>query len=437
MRERLGARGIIGQMRLRPQAIAERGRKRGADGGRMNTRYSQSELEALLADVESDLVGRKESLRGDAPRTIRQAVCAFANDLPDHRRPGLVFVGVDDSGRPTGLEITDELLRQLADMRSDGNIVPPPTLTVGKELLQGKAVAVVAVQPADSPPVRHRGTAWVRVGPRRAIASAQDERILNEKRRHRDPHFDAQPVRGAELGDLLLGRFNDEYLPAAIDPELLAANDRTNEERLAAAKMIRSTADPTPTVAGVLVLGRRPLDHLPGAYVQFLRVGGTEWGGEVLDEARCDGPIADQIRRLDDKLIAHNRVAVDFTSGPVEIRRPTYPLPALQQLTRNAVMHRAYEGTNAPVRVCWFDDRVEIVSPGGPYGIVTVETFGQPGAVDYRNPTLAEAMRVLDLVQRYGFGIAAARRALRDNGQPEPEFDVRPETVRCTVRQGS
>ena len=252
-----------------------------------------------------------------------------------------------------------------------------------------------------------------------------------------DPHFDAQPVPGAQLGDLLVGRFNDEYLPAAVDPDVLAANDRTIEERLAAAKMILSAADPVPTVAGILALSRRPVDHLPGAYVQFLRIGGTEWGGDVQDEARCEGPIGDQIRRLDDKLIGHNRVAVDFTSGPVEIRRPTYPLRALQQLARNAVMHRAYEGTNAPVRVYWFDDRVEIMSPGGPYGVVTVETFGRPDAVDYRNPIVAEAMRVLGLVQRYGVGIATARRALRDNAQPEPEFEVRAELVRCTVRAGA
>ena len=109
-------------------------------------------------------------------------------------------------------------------------------------------------------------------------------------------------------------------------------------------------------------------------------------------------------------------------------------MPALQQLVRNAVMHRTYEGTNAPVQVYWFDDRVEIGSPGGPYGSVNVENFGEPGVVDYRNPILAEAMRVLSLVQRYGFGIPAARQALQNNGQQDPEFHVEPDRVRCIVR---
>ena len=389
-----------------------------------------------MTDLESDLVERKESLRGESPRSIRQAVCAFANDLPDHRRPGVIFVGVDDGGQPTGIHVDDALLRQLSDIKTDGNIVPPPTLTVSKRVLLGKAVAMVVVQPSDSPPARYRGRIWIRVGPRRALASAQDERLLNEKRRHRDRHFDAQPIRSASLDDLLVGRFEDEYLPAAIDPETLAVNDRTVEQRLAATKMIVSAQEPTPTAAGVLVLGKRPTDHLPGAYVQFLRVGGLEWGGEIIDETRCEGPVGDQMRRLDDKLIAHNRTAVDFTSGPIEKRRSVYPMGALQQLARNAVMHRTYEGTSAPVRVYWFDDRIEIISPGGAYGVVTAETFGQPGIVDYRNPILAEAMRVLGLVQRYGFGIPAARRELRNNGQSGPEFDIGANSVRCTVRAG-
>ena len=400
----------------------------------MTASYAHRQLEAMLADLESDLVERKESLRGDNPRKIRQAVCAFANDLPDHRRPGVVFVGADDAGAPVGLDITDELLLQLADVKTDGNIVPPPTLTVERHELHGAFIAVVTVMPSDTPPVRHRGRIWIRVGPRRAIASAQDERILNEKRRHRDPHFDVQPVPTATVADLDVRRFEEEYLPLAVDATALAENDRSTEERLAALKMIAGVDDPRPTIAGILVLGKNPQDFLPAAFAQFLRIAGTDLADPVVDDGRCGGPIAHLVRGLDDKLLAHNRTAVDFTSGPVEVRTPAYPMAALQQLVRNAVMHRTYEGTNAPIHVYWFDDRIEITSPGGPYGALTVENFGQPGIVDYRNQVLAEAMRVLGLAQRYGAGIPTARRALLNNGQPEPDFRVEPNWVHCTVR---
>lgn len=142
--------------------------------------YSDKELESLLDDPESDLAERKESWAGDASDKSRQAVCAFANDLPDHRRPGVLFVGAKDNGTPSGLAITDPLLQTLAGMKSDGNILPPPTLVVQKRRLKGAEIAVVIVQPADSPPVRFKGRVWIRVGPRRALATEQDERILNE-----------------------------------------------------------------------------------------------------------------------------------------------------------------------------------------------------------------------------------------------------------------
>ena len=94
------------------------------------TTIENQELRQLLKQGESDRVEFKESLTGSAPDRIREAICAFANDLPDHRRPGIVFVGARNDGSPAGLPITDELLRQLADMKTDGNIVPPPSLTV-------------------------------------------------------------------------------------------------------------------------------------------------------------------------------------------------------------------------------------------------------------------------------------------------------------------
>lgn len=97
-------------------------------------------------------------------------------------------------------------------------------------------------------------------------------------------------------------------------------------------------------------------------------------------------------------------------------------------------MHRSYEGTNSPIHVYWYDDRIEISNPGGAYGEVTADNFGQPGFVAYRNPLLAEALRVLELVQRWGSGLPIARRELRANRQPDPAFNVTPQRLFCTVR---
>lgn len=394
---------------------------------------NDQELEQLLADLESDRVERKESLA--AIDKIQQAICAFANDLPDHRKPGILFIGTRDDGACAGLTVDDKLLRRLADVRSEGNILPMPMMTVQKRALNGCEVAVVSVEPSDAPPVRYRGRIYVRVGPTSRLASAEEERRLSERRRARDLPFDIRPLPSADLADLDRELFRRVYLPSAVAPEILEENRRSLEQQMSSVRFATSGETCLPTVLGVLVAGIDPRRFVPGDYIQFLRIDGTELTDPLRDQKEIDGALSDLLRVLDEILRANIAVASDPAADPVEIRRPDYPLVALQQLARNAVMHRTYEGTNAPVRITWFEDRIEILNPGGPYGQVTRANFGQPGIADYRNPHLAEAMKNLGYVQRFGLGIALARRELEKNGNPLPEFQVGDSSVLATVRR--
>jgi ATP-dependent DNA helicase RecG len=394
---------------------------------------SVNDLLALAKQPESDRVERKRAWAGDAPDKVRQAVCAFANDLPDHDLPGVVFLGLEDDGRPSGIEVDDRLLLTLADVKTDGKIVPPPSLTITRLEIEGAPIAAMVVLPADAPPVRYDGRIWIRIGPRRGLATAQDERVLSERRRARDLHFESHAVAGAKLSDLNRTVFENEYLPAAFARDVLAANERSYEQRLAACGMVATAEDPTPTVLGLLVLGVTPRDWIPGSYVQFLRIAGRELADEVVDAAEIDGTVAPMLRALDDKLRAHMTTRVEFSGLTVERRTSPYPLGALQQLTRNAVMHRNYEGTNTPVRVYWYDDRIEIISAGGPYGSVNAQNFGKPGYTDYRNPQLAAAFKVLGLAQTFGAGISLSQAELRKNGNPPARFEVEQNFVGVVV----
>ncbi len=89
------------------------------------------------------------------------------------------------------------------------------------------------------------------------------------------------------------------------------------------------------------------------------------------------------------------------------------------QLLMNAVLHRDYQSTS-PVRFYQFRDRIEIQNPGGLYGDASPENF--PRVNTYRNPIIAEAMHVLGYVNRFGRGIARARKILEENGSREPRF---------------
>jgi ATP-dependent DNA helicase RecG len=125
------------------------------------------QLEELLMDKESDRVECKES--DSDPGKIREAVCAFANDMPGHNRPGVIFVGIKDDGSCANLEINDKLLLKLSDMRSDGNILPIPRMDVQKRRINGCEAAVIIVHPSwyrRCVTTEGRGSGWVREEPR-------------------------------------------------------------------------------------------------------------------------------------------------------------------------------------------------------------------------------------------------------------------------------
>lgn len=140
---------------------------------------SDDTLLELIHRGESDRVEFTESTT-DMDK-VRQAICAFANDLPDHRQPGVFFIGLKDDGSSAGLTIDDRLLQTLGGLRNDGKILPFPAMEVDKRTLHGIDVAVIQVEPSDNPPVKVDGRCWIRVGPRRAQATAGEERRLTEK----------------------------------------------------------------------------------------------------------------------------------------------------------------------------------------------------------------------------------------------------------------
>lgn len=257
---------------------------------------------------------------------------------------------------------------------------------------------------------------------------------MNEKRRARDLPFELRPFPSATIADLDLDLFRRVYLPAAVAPEILGENQRSVEAQLASLRLLSSEPGGAPTAVGLLVLGKDPRRYLPGAYVQFLRIEGKELTDPIKDEEEIDGALPHLWPRLEDKFRAHLTVAIDPRTSPA-LSRPDYPLAALRQLALNALLHRSYESTNAPVRVYWFEDRIEIHSPGGPYGQVNRTNFGQPGITDYRNPHLAEAMKTLGYVQRFGVGIAIARQELECNGNPPLQFQVEDSHVLAIVRR--
>ena len=64
-----------------------------------------------------------------------------------------------------------------------------------------------------------------------------------------------------------------------------------------------------------------------------------------------------------------------------------YPHWATRELLMNAICHRTYE-SNGPIQFYQYNDRIELMNPGGLYGKVNAQNF--PFVNDYRNPVIAK-----------------------------------------------
>jgi ATP-dependent DNA helicase RecG len=376
---------------------------------------TQAELDTLLPLMEQDRIEKTISITDN--KKFGEAICAFANDLSNHKQPGYLIIGVKDNGSKAGMQFDEKLIQTLLDFRTDGRIVPPPALAVKKFTYpEGDELVVVEVQPHILPPVRFNGKVCVRVGPRKGEANEAEERILSEKRSAFAHTFDALPCMDSILEDLSIELFKLRYLPGAIAPDTLAENHRDLRQQLASLKFYDLKMD-RPTNAGVLLFGLNPRYFIPGAFVQYVKFTGEDEASEFEFEHRFEGDLTTQLGQMEEFIKANIvRMVLPELGGEYQYN---YPLRALKELLFNAVIHRDYQ-SNAPIKFYEFSDHILISNAGGLYGKARPENF--PDENDYRNPALAEAVKNLGYINAFNVGVRAAMAALYKNGNPAPVF---------------
>ena len=391
---------------------------------------SKEQVRFLLGNIETERIERTVSTK-DTDK-FAKAVCSFANDLPRTNLPGYLMIGAYDDGRLCGLKVTDELLRNLAGLRSDGNIQPKPALMVEKISFPEGDLAIVEVQPSKATPVKYKGVTYIRIGARKSEANEEDERILREKSEIKSPTFDTTPCLHSTIDDLDLNLFKKEYLPKFVNATALKKDRRNIKQQLASLKLFDIVHD-CPTVAGILLTGKDTTRILFGAYIQYVKFAGTSRTSKILNERQFSGNILSMLKELE-----------YFIKYTIQTRRPVqvsvlreeilinYPYEAVRELAMNLVMHRNYQ-TNAPAKFYEYSDRIEMDNPGGLYGRVRPENF--PNENDYRNPVIADAMKTFGYVNRFSRGINAVQEELTENKNGLAVFNFKDiTTFRVTVR---
>ena len=280
---------------------------------------------------------------------------------------------------------------------------------------------VAEVSPSDLPPVRYRGRTFIRIGPRRDIATEAEERILAERRMSFMATFDTMPCLAAKLNDVNTDLLHTKYLIPLLGNELMESDTRPIEEQMAAVGMY-DTEHQCPTYAAGVLFGYKPRRFMPGLYVQYVCFKGEDVTSEVENEMQLEGNYCELLPRLESLLeLSVIKKKPVFVSILREEMVSNYPYLAIRELLLNACMHRDMQ-SNTPLRFYEFASHLEILNAGGLYGNARPENF--PSVNDYRNPLVASAMKTLGYVNMFNRGVGQVQTDLKENGNQPAEFNV-------------
>ena len=183
------------------------------------------------------------------------------------------------------------------------------------------------------------------------------------------------------------------------------------------------------------VLGKDPGSWFPGSYIQFVRYDGEDVTDPIKDQKEIRGTLTQQLRQIDEILKVHISTGDAIRGAPPGTSG--LPRGSLERIDPQCghppeLREQQYAGP----RILVLRSRPDR-QPGPTYGEVTRHNLGDPGVTAYRNPTIAEAMKSLGFMERFGTGIQRARAALRDNGNLPPEFAAEDPFVSVTVGAGT
>ncbi|WP_047258737.1 ATP-binding protein [Corynebacterium uterequi] len=362
-------------------------------------------------------------------KSIRDTLSAFSNS-----DGGVILVGLDEEHGFTPRPGFDAAKARDAIEQRCAQLTPAVRPLVEIHSFEEQQVLVVEVPPMashDKPCYvtekgRYNGS-FIRVGDGDVQLTAYEiDRLLEEKTQ---PRWDDQPVEDATLDDL-----DDQLLRDFLEIHRERRPKTFSEGADTALKRLKILADGRPTLAALLALGEYPQQFFPRLSVTFALFPGTTKGdivsGErLLDSATLSGTVQELVEQ--GVAIAKKNMRTGALIGEsFRTDLPDYPPVAIREALTNALMHRDYSpmAQGSPVQMNMFVDRLEITSPGGLYGGVTVRNLGEPGNTSSRNHRLSTFLEDVPLpgggvvAENRGTGIAVMLKASADALMPPPSF---------------
>ena len=393
---------------------------------------AQAVLEQLRQLDESDRIEAKRA--SELGKSVLETVCAFANE------PGMgggwLLLGVEKASdapgdyRVSGIKDPEKLL---SDLHSQCASVfnAPVRIQARAEALDEGTVILVEVPEAEpaSRPIHFvrkslPGAAWRRGPSGDYRCNHNDLAELYQGRSSQS--FDGSIVSGATLDDLdpdAIEYYRD--VRRAVNPSAEELNFSDDELMEALGAVVHRSGGLHPTVAGVLLFGRRgALRRLfPANRVDYVRIAGKEWVEDPHDRFTTLD-LRDTLPRLIQRATAAvlDDLPRAFQLPEGEIRRDektVLPDKVVREAVVNALMHRNYR-RQQPVQLLRYSNRLEVQNPG--YSLKALESLGEPGS-QWRNPVIANVLHDMGLAETKGSGIRVMRRLMEEAGLSPPSFD--------------
>ena len=373
------------------------------------------------------------------PQKLYDTLSSFSNQDGG----GTILFGIDEENDFSAVGVYDaqDIQKKINAQCLQMDPVVRPVLTV--TMIDGKYFVAAEIPSIDisERPCYYRGKgrikgSYVRVGD-------SDEHMTEYeiysyeafRRKYQDEIRTANRVTPASLDQNKLS----EYLHRLRlgKPNLSQLSDAQIENLMSLAK------DDSITLWATLLFGLYPQAYFPqlsiiATVVPGLQVGelGAE-GERFLDNERIEGDLAQMLERAL-QFVRRNiksKTIINKESGKRE-DRTEYPMNAVREAILNALVHRDYSihTEGMPIQIQLFDDRMEIHSPGGLYGRLTVDQLGkvQPNT---RNPMLASAMETLNLTENRYSGIPIIKKEMASYGLPPAELEEKRGTFIVTFRK--
>ncbi len=346
---------------------------------------------------------------------MSETLVAFANS-----DGGTIVVGVDAKGRPTGTTYPDELEEALASTIARCR---PPVQTDWQQE-ETEAGIVVMIRVTRSPELHSLadGRVLIRAGTvNRPLSGGQIGQLAATKS---SGDREAETVPGASRDDLdeeIIAEYLDKRAERLRRPVTLPVN-----ELLIDIGALDERGQPT--VAGLLLFGLNPQSFLPQSGLTFVRFVGTELRGEngLAGYGRREeigGPLARLVEKTWDILVEEMHIGA-VVKGLEREERTEYPLFAVREALVNAVCHRDYRLRGRRIEIRKFADRLEIISPGGLPGFITLDNI-----VDEhfsRNPRIVAGLYQWGYIEELGLGVDRMIEEMAQAGHPPPHFKETP-----------